>query len=82
MHFVPFAIELPCTLLFGQNPKDLEVVGLLMEPIKRLRGDRVKIIEMVDRRRAEVYQHPTHLDLFHNMGSEVGIEFPYHTRRS
>ena len=38
VHCMPFAIELPRTLPVGQNPKDLEVVGSLMEPIKRLRG--------------------------------------------
>ena len=82
VHCLPFAIELPRTLLVGQNPQDLEVVEPLMEPIKRLRGDWVKIRELVDRRRTEVYQHPTHPDLFHNMGGDVGVEFPYHTRRS
>ena len=54
VHCVPFAIELPHTLPVGQNPEDLEVVGPLMEPIKRLRGDRVKIIELVGRLRVEV----------------------------
>ena len=38
VHCLPFAIELPRTLLVGQNPQDLDVVELLMEPIKRLRG--------------------------------------------
>ena len=75
---MPFAIELPSTLPFCQNPEDLGVVGPLMEPIKRLRGDRVKIIELVDRLRAEVYQQPTHQDLFHDMGGEVSVEFLYH----
>ena len=82
VHCVPFSIELPLTLLVGQNPEDLGVVGPLMEPIKRLKGDRVKIIELVDRLCVEVYQHPTHPDLFHDMGGKVGVEFPYHTRRS
>ena len=82
VHCMPFAIELPHTLPIGQNPEDLRVVGPLMEPIKRLRGDWVKIIELVDRLRTEVYQHPTHPDLFHDMGGEVGVEFLYHTRRS
>ena len=82
VHGVPFAIELPLTPPVGQDPKDLGVVGLLMEPIKRLRGDRVKIIELVNRLCAEVYQHSTHPDHFHDMGGMVGVEFSYHTRRS
>ena len=79
---MPFAIELPHTLLIGKNPEDLGVVGSLMEPIKRLRGDRVKIIEFVDRLHAEVYQHLMYSDLLHDMGGEVGVEFLYHTRHS
>ena len=79
VHYVPFSIELPRTLPISQNPEDLRVVGPLMEPIKRLRGDRVEIIELVDRLRVEVYQHPMHPDLFHDMGGEVGVEFSYHT---
>ena len=57
VHGVPFAIELPLTLPVGQDPEDLRVVGPLIEPIKRLRGDRVKIIELVNKLRAEFYQH-------------------------
>ena len=79
VHCVPFAIELLRTLPISQNLEDLGVVEPLMEPIKRLRVDRVKIIELVDRLRAEVNQHPMHPDLFHHMGGEVGVEFPYHT---
>ena len=82
VHDVPFAIELPLTLSISQDLEDLRVVGPLIEQIKRLRGDRVQIIELVDRLRAEVYQHSTHPDLFHDMGGEVGVEFSYHTRRS
>ena len=82
VHGVPFAINLPLTLPVGQDPEDLGVVWPLIEPIKRLRGDRVKIIELVDRLHAKVYQHTTHLDLFDDMGGEVGVEFSYHTRRS
>ena len=36
---VPFAIELPPTPPVGQDPKDLRVVGPLMDPIKRLMGE-------------------------------------------
>ena len=54
---VPFTIELPLTPPVGQDPDDLGVVWPLIEQIKGLRGDRVKIIELVDRLRGEVYQH-------------------------
>ena len=79
VHGVPFAIQLPLTPPVGQHTDDLGVVCPLIESIKRFRGDRVKIIKLVDRLRAEVYMHP---DLFDDIGGEVGIEFLYHTRRS
>ena len=82
VHGVPFAIQLPLTPPVGQDTDDLGVVGPLIESIKRFEGDWVKIIELVDRLHAEVYQHTTHPDLFHDMGGEVGLEFSYHTRRS
>ena len=82
VHDVPFTIELSLTPPVGQDPEDLRVVWQLIEPIKRFRGNWVKIIELVDRLRAEVYQHTTHPDLFDNIGGEVGVEFSYHTRRS
>ena len=82
VHGLPFAIELLLTLPVSQDLEDLRVVGPLIEPIKRLRGDRVQIIELVDRLRTEVYQHSMHPDLFHDMGGEVSVEFSYHTRRS
>ena len=82
VHGVPFTIELPLTPPVSQDSEDLGVVGPLIEPIKRLEGNWVKIIKLVDRLRAEVYQHATHPDLFDDMGGEVGVEFPYHTRRS
>ena len=82
VHGVPFTIELPLSPPVGQHPDDLGVVWALIESIKRLRGDRVKIIELVDRLCTEVYQHTTHPDLFDDMGGEVGVEFSYHTRRS
>ena len=75
LHSMPFTIELPLTPPVGQDSEDLGVVRPLIEPIKRLRGDQVKIIEVVYRLRAEVYQHTTHLNLFDNMGREVGVEF-------
>ena len=82
VHSVPFAIELPLTPPVSQDLEDLRVVGSLIEPIKRLRWDLVKIIELVDRLRAEIYQHSTHPDLFHDIGGKVGVEFSYHTCRS
>ena len=82
VHGVPFTIELPLTPPVCQDREDLGVVWPLIEPIKRLRADRVKIIELVDRLLAEVYQHTMHPDLFDDMGGEVGVEFSYHTRRN
>ena len=66
----------------SQYPNDLRVVGPLMEPIKGLGRDRVKVIILVDRPRAEVYQHTVHSNLFHNIRDEIGVEFSYHARRS
>ena len=74
--------QLPVPLPVGQYPNDLKVVGLCMEPIKGLRRDRVEVIKLVDRLRAEVYQHTAHRNLFHDTGGEIGIEFSYHARRS
>ena len=82
VHGVPFIVELPLSPPIGQDPNDLRVIGPLVEPVKRLRGDLVKIIKLVDRLCAEVYQHTTHLDLFDDVGGEVGVEFSYHTHRS
>ena len=82
VHDVPFPIELPLTPPVGQDPEDLGVVKPLIKPIKRLKWDGVKIIKLVDRLRAEVYQHSTHPDLFDDMRGEVGVEFSYHTRRN
>ena len=78
VHRLPFTINLPLTLPVGQYPNDLGVVGVLMEPIKGLRGDWFKVKVLVDRLRAEVYQHPAHSNLFQNMGGEIGIKFSYH----
>ena len=58
---VPFTIEFPLASPIGQDPDDLGVVRSLIEPIKRLRRDRVKIVELVDRLCGKVYQHTTHL---------------------
>ena len=42
VHLFPFTINLPLTLPVGQYPNDLRVVGVLMEPIKGLRGGLVQ----------------------------------------
>ena len=82
VHSVAFAIQLPLTPLVGQDTDDLGVVEPLIKSIKRFGWNWVKIVKLVDRLRAEVYQHATHPDLFDDMGGEVGVEFSYHTRRS
>ena len=79
---VPIIIELPLTPPVCQDLNDLGVIRPLVEPIKRLRGDRIKIIKLVDRLRSEVYQHTPHPDLLDDVGGEVGVEFSYHTHRS
>ena len=79
---VPIIVELPLTPLVYQDPNDLGVIGQLVEPIERLRGDRIKIIKLVDRLRAEVYQHTPHTDLLDDVGGKVGVEFSHHTHRS
>ena len=75
-------VELPLTPPVCQDPNDLGVIGPLVEPIERLRGDRIKIIKLVDRLRAEVYQHTPHSDFLDDVGGEVGVEFSHHTHRS
>ena len=79
---VPIIVELPLSPPVCQDPNDLGVIGSLVEPIERLRGDRIKIIKLVDRLCAEVYQHTPHLDFLDDVGGEVGIEFSHHTHRS
>ena len=79
---VPIIVELPLTPLVCQDPNDLGVIGPLVEPIERLQGDMIKIINLVDRLRTEVYQHTPHPDLLDDVGGEVGVEFSHHTHRS
>ena len=78
----PVTILFPVPLPVGQYSNDLKVVRPLMEHVKGLRRDRVKVIILVDRSRAKVYQHTVHPNLFHGMGGEIGIEFSYHARSS
>ena len=79
---MPIIVELPLTPPVCQNPNDLGVIGPLVEPIERLREDKIKIVKLVDRLRAEVYQHTSHPDLLDDVGGEVGVEFSQHTHRS
>ena len=52
----PVTIQFPVPLPVGQYLNDLRVVGPLMEPVKGLRRDLVKVIILVDRPCTEVYQ--------------------------
>ena len=79
---VPIIVELPLTPPVCQDPNNLGVIGPLVEPIERLRGDKIKIIKVVDRLRTEVYQHTPHLDHLDDVGGKVGVEFAHHTHRS
>ena len=74
-------IEFPLTPAISQDPNDLGVVGALVKPIKRLRGDMVKIIIVIDRICTEVDQHPPHLNFLNDVGGEIGVEFSHHTHR-
>ena len=79
---VALIVEFPLTLPICQDPNDLGVVGSLVKSVERLRGDMIMIIKVVDRLRAEVYQHTPHPDLLDDVGGEVGIEYSHHTHRS
>ena len=76
------AVEFPLTPAISQDPNDLRVVEVLVKPIKRLRGDMVKIIIVIDRLRTEVDQHTPYSNLLDDVGGEIGIEFSHHTHRS
>ena len=82
MDGVALIAEFPLTPSVGQDPNDFGVIGSLVKSIKRLRGDMIKIIKVVDRLRAEVYQHTPYPDLLDDVGGEVGVEFSHHTHRS
>ena len=75
-------VEFPLTPAISQDPNDLGVVGALVKPIKRLRGDMVKIIIVIDQLRTEVDQHTPHSNLLDDVGGEIGVEFSHHTHRS
>ena len=74
--------EFPLTPPICQDPNDLRVVWSLVKPIKRLQGDMIKIIIVIDRLRTEVNQHTPHSNLLDDVGGEVGVEFSHHTHRS
>ena len=76
------AVEFPLTPAISQDPNDLGVVGVLVKPIKRLRGDMVKIIIVIDRLRTKVDQHTPHSKFLDDVGGEIGVEFSHHTHRS
>ena len=75
-------VEFPLTPAISQNPNDLGVVGVLVKPIKRLRGDMGKIIIVIDQLRTEVDQHPPHSNFLDDVGGEISVEFSHHTHRS
>ena len=75
-------IEFPLTPPVCQDPNDLGIIRSLVKSIKRLRGNMIKIIKVVDRLRTEVYQHTPHPDFLDDVGGEVGVEFSHHTHRS
>ena len=79
---VTLIVEFPLIPPVCQDPNELGVIGSLVKSIKRLRGDMIKIIKVVDRLRTEVYQHTPHPDLLDDVGSEVDVEFSHHTHRS
>ena len=72
-------VEFPLTPPISQGSNDLWVVGALVKPIKRLRGDMIKIIIVIDRLRTEVDQYTPHLNLFNDVGGEIGVEFSHHS---
>ena len=75
-------VEFPLTPPVFQDSNDLGVIGSLVKSIKRLRGDMIKIIKVVDRLHTEFNQHTLHSNLLHDTGGEVGVEFSHHTHRS
>ena len=82
MDGVALIVEFPLIPPVCQDPNDFGVVRSLVKSIKRLRGDMIKIIKVVDRLRAEVYQHTLYPDVLDDVGGKVGVEFSHHTYRS
>ena len=75
-------VEFPLSPPISKDSNDLGVVGALVKLIKRLRGDMIKIIIVIDRLRTEVDQYTPHSNLSDEVGGEIGVEFSYHTHRS
>ena len=75
-------VEFPLTPSISQDPNDLGIVGALVKPMKRLRGDMIKIIIVIDRLRTEVDQYTPHSNLLDDVGGEIGVEFSHHTHCS
>ena len=74
-------VEFLLTPAISQNPNDFGVVWALVKPIKRLRGDMIQIIIVIDRLHTEVDQHTPHSNFLDDVGGEIGIEFSHHTHR-
>ena len=77
VHYVPFIVQFPLALPFGQHPKDFGIVGVLMEPIIGFGVYRLQVIVLIDRLRTE-YQNPERLNPFQYVGGQIGVEFSYH----
>ena len=82
MNGMALTVKFPLAPAISQDPNDLGVVEVLVKPIKRLRGDMVKIIIAIDRLRTEVDQHTPHSNLLDDVGGEIGVKFSHHTHRS
>ena len=74
-------IDSPLTPTIGQYAYDLGVVGVLVEPVKCLRGDMLETVKTIDRLRTEVDQYASHPDFLQHMGGEIGVELSHHTHR-
>ena len=74
-------VEFPLTPAISQNLNDFGVVGVLVKPIKRLRGDMIQTIIAIDRLRTEVDQCSPHPNFLDDVGGEIGVEFWHHTHR-
>ena len=68
VHYVPFIVQFPLALPFGQHSKDFRIVRVFMEPIIGFGVNWLNVIVSIDRLCIEVYQHPAHLDPFQYVG--------------
>ena len=64
-------VEFPLTPAISQYPNDLGVVGALVKPIKRLRGDMIQTIIAIDRLRTEVDQYSPHSNFLDDVGARL-----------